>query len=144
MNEKETNQSLPESSQRLDKWLKTACIFKTRAQATRACEEKRVRLNGQVAKPSKMVKPGDELSVRMKGGKYVNMQIISVSAKNVAKKDARLMYKVNEPVISEESKELLELFYQTEKANRVKYKGRPTKKERRRLEKLKNKHLPWA
>jgi len=133
-----------ESLQRLDKWLKVACIFKTRSQATRACDERRIRVNGQVAKASRLIKAGDELSVKLKGGKFLNLTIKDVSHKNISKKDARLLYDMHELELSEETKELIEFFHKAEKAQRIKYKGRPTKKERRRLEKFKQRFLPWS
>ncbi len=50
---------------RIDKWLKMARIFKSREEAGRACDLGRVKLNGLEAKPSKVVKAGDEIVVRV-------------------------------------------------------------------------------
>ncbi|MBN2356442.1 RNA-binding S4 domain-containing protein [candidate division KSB1 bacterium] len=123
--------------QRLDKWLKIARIYKTRALATRACEERRVKVNGHIAKPAKEIKIGDILTIRTSGGKYIDLQILGLSLRSVAARDARTLYEVREKEMSEEEKELLRLFDQAAKKIRPKYKGRPTKRDRRRLEKLK-------
>ena len=52
---------------RLDKWLQVARVFKTRSQATKACNLSRVRVNGQVVKPHRSVTVGD----RVGGGAVV-------------------------------------------------------------------------
>ena len=48
---------------RLDKWLWTARLFKTRAAAAEAVSGGRVHVNGAAAKPSREVRPGDELQI---------------------------------------------------------------------------------
>jgi ribosome-associated heat shock protein Hsp15 len=53
----------PESPVRLDKWLWAARLVKTRALASEAINGGRVHLNGRAVKPSKEVRPGDELEV---------------------------------------------------------------------------------
>ena len=55
---------------RIDKWLWAARFFKTRSLATAACDAGHVQCNGQAAKPSRMLKLGDELEVRNEGGVY--------------------------------------------------------------------------
>ena len=49
---------------RIDKWLWAARFFKTRAQATKACDLGRIFSNGQRAKPAREVRVGDMLGVR--------------------------------------------------------------------------------
>ncbi len=123
--------------QRLDKWLKIARFFKSRSQATQACEERRVKVNGAIAKPSKEIKIGDQLTIRTAGGRYIDLKVLGLSFKNVSTKDARLLYDIQEKPLTEDEKELLRLFDQAAKKIRPKYKGRPTKRERRQMEKLK-------
>lgn len=126
-----------EQTQRLDKWLKIARIVKTRSLAAAACQEHRVKINGHVAKASKMIKPGDTLTIRMKGGKYRSLDILAVSHKCISSKDAKMLYQEDTLKLSEEAQELMDLLWQSTKAQRPKYRGRPTKRERRKLEKLK-------
>ena len=134
----------PQDRQRLDKWLKIARIFKTRTQATHACEDRRVKVNGEVAKPARLVKPGDELTIKWHRGKFINLKITGLSHKSISAKEARELYEMDEKPLSEESEELLKFYREAERRMRPKYKGRPTKKERRRLEQFKQKHFPWA
>lgn len=56
--------STPPESVRLDKWLWAARFFKTRSLATQEIDKGRVHVNGQVAKPSRDLKPGDLIEVR--------------------------------------------------------------------------------
>lgn len=58
------------TSVRIDKWLWAARMFKTRAQAARACELGRVQSNGQRAKPARDVRVGDMLRVVNDGGEF--------------------------------------------------------------------------
>src|SRR5687767_15552936 len=53
------------SSVRLDKWLWAARFFKTRSLATEAVDGGKVEVNGQRAKPAKLIGPGDEVRVRI-------------------------------------------------------------------------------
>ena len=55
---------------RMDKWLWAARFFKTREQASRACDMNRVTSNGIPAKPSREVRIGDKLNIRNEGGEY--------------------------------------------------------------------------
>ncbi len=131
-------------TQRLDKWLQIAHIYKTRSQATHACDERRVKINGSVAKPAKSIKVGDVLTIKRRGGNYINLAITGIARRSIPAREARLLYEMEIQEMSEESKELLEYYRQAEKKMRPKYKGRPTKKERRKLENLKKKNLPWT
>jgi ribosome-associated heat shock protein Hsp15 len=57
-------------SARIDKWLWAARFFKTRTQATRACELNRVQCAQQPVKPSRDVHVGDRLQIRTEGGEF--------------------------------------------------------------------------
>jgi ribosome-associated heat shock protein Hsp15 len=58
------------SSVRIDKWLWAARFFKTRAQASKACDMGRIRSNGVEAKPARDVRVGDRLHVKNEGGEF--------------------------------------------------------------------------
>lgn len=146
MTQKADKNSGPEIKleQRLDKWLKIARLFKTRTLATKACDEKRVKVNGHAAKPAKSVQVGDSLTIRRSGGKFINLDILGISQKSISAKDAQALYALHQPKLSEESKDLLAFYQESVKATKPKYKGRPTKKERRKIDRLKKGELPWG
>ena len=127
------------SFQRLDKWLKTAHLFKTRTQAARACDGNLVKVNDITAKPSKMIRPRDTIIIRFRG-KYRSFTVLALSERSIPAKDARLLYEeTTDSDISPENKELIKLVKEHEKtASPRKYKGRPTKKERRTMTKWQN------
>lgn len=125
------------ASQRLDKWLKIARIMKTRAWAAAACQDRRVKVNGQIAKAAKMIKPGDTVTIRMKGGKYRNLKVLEISHKSISAKDAIMLYHEETNKLSEEAQELMDIHWQSVKTHRPRYKGRPTKRERREIERFK-------
>lgn len=125
-----------EKSIRLDKWLKIARIIKTRSQATLACDQGRIKVNDQIAKPAKLVKIGDTVAVKMKW-RTRTFDILDIVQKNVRSDEARLLYREHELSPEEkEAEDIRSLFYQAAKSHRPKYKGRPTKKERREMEKF--------
>ena len=120
---------------RLDKWLKISRIYKTRTLAIRACEEGKVKVYTQKAKPARVIKIGDQITIRVRG-KYRTFDVVDIVQKNVSNKDAKLLYNEHVPKVSEESKELYELLEEWDRDGKRKYKGRPTKKERRDLDKM--------
>ncbi|MCU0645141.1 MAG: RNA-binding S4 domain-containing protein [bacterium] len=126
----------PQKTIRLDKWLKIARIIKTRTQAAEACDQGRVKLNNQVAKPAKMVKIGDTVSVKLKLRKRT-FDILDIVQKSIKAEEAKNLYREHELSPEEkEAEDIRSLFYQAAKTYRPKFKGRPTKKERREMEKF--------
>ena len=121
MNMSQTGETTGE--QRLDQWLNIACLFKTRSKATKACNERRVKVNGVVAKPATLVKSGDELTLKRPNGQFINIQILAISFRNVSSQEAKNLYNVEEQQLSEEAKELMELFAATVKYEKPKYKS---------------------
>ena len=130
-------------AQRLDKWLKIARLFKTRTLATEACEDRRVKVNGQVAKPAKEIRVGDLLTIRTRGGTYVELEVVQLCNKSIAAAQARLLYQLHVREVSPEEQEMMRLFAEAVKRVKPVFKGRPTKKDRRRLDKLRRDDDPW-
>lgn len=80
------------AAMRLDKWLWQARFFKSRALATRAVQEGRVRINGaRVLKPAAPVGPGDGLTMVI-GGVVRVVRIRGLGARRGPAAEARLLY----------------------------------------------------
>ncbi|HNW59464.1 MAG TPA: RNA-binding S4 domain-containing protein [bacterium] len=130
-------------TQRLDKWLKIARLFKTRSLATAACDERRVKVNGSVAKPAKEIRVGDTLTIRTHGGTYIELEVLQLCSKSIAAAQARLLFALQTREVSPEEQELMRLFATAVKRVKPAFKGRPTKKDRRRLEQHRRSDDPW-
>ncbi len=129
------SEKTPLTQMRLDKWLKVARIFKTRGQAAEACEQKRVKVNGKAAKPAKTIRVGDEVTVRF-GKTFRTLEVLQLTQRSLSAALARELYHEEKPKLSEESRELFEFVRKLDRKFRPKSKGRPTKKERRQIEKI--------
>ena len=79
---------------RLDKYLKTARILKRRTVSKELADQRRVYVNGRVAKPSTDVNPGDEIRVIF-GDRELCVRVLQ-TPKQVSKSDAALMFEVLE------------------------------------------------
>ncbi len=115
---------------RLDKWLWAARIYKTRTLASEACKNNRVAINGATAKPSRMVKEGDEVSVKKSPVTYT-FRVKQTIEKRVG---AKLLPDVLDNITAPEQYELLEMSRISGFVGRAKGTGRPTKKDRRDLD----------
>lgn len=115
---------------RLDKWLWAARIYKTRTLAADACKNGRISINGAQAKPSRSVKPGDEIGVRKPPVTYV-FRVLQAIEKRVG---ARLLPEILENITPPEQYELLEMSRISGFVDRARGTGRPTKKDRRALD----------
>ncbi len=115
---------------RIDKWLWAARFFKTRTLATEAVAGGKVELNGERPKPSKEVRPGDELRVHL--GPYVHIvHVRAISERRGPASVAATLYEETPASVAERDR----LREQLRLAPAMSYeeKGRPTKKDRRDL-----------
>ena len=120
---------MPDAS-RIDKWLWSVRIFKTRSLATEACHKGNVQIDGIPVKASRSVKPGDLIKVR-RSPIYRSYRVIAVPASRLAAKDVgTFMTEVTPP----EELKLLEIQKDMQWNARERGTGRPTKKERRDLD----------
>lgn len=118
---------------RLDKWLQVARLFKTRSQATAACTAGRVRVAGQAAKPHKRVEIGDHLEVEK--GDWTRIVVVrELRDKPVAKEQAAALYEDLSPPRPEPDP--MQRLMRRPPAKRDPGAGRPTKRERREIDKL--------
>jgi len=114
---------------RVDKWLWAVRIFKSRSMAADACKNGRIKLNGNILKPSSMVVKGNELLVRKDHFNFT-FKVIEIIDKRVSAKLAEPCYQNLTP---EEELNKFKTWFLTGKPNEFRDKGtgRPTKKERR-------------
>ena len=115
---------------RIDKWLWAVRVFKTRSLATDACKMNRVSINGQLTKPTRLVKEGDVISVRKPPIEY-SFKVLRVLNNRVG---AKLVPEYMENVTPKEQYDILELQRLSRFVDRAKGLGRPTKKDRRDME----------
>lgn len=113
---------------RIDKWLWAARFFKTRSLAAKAVESGKVRLNGEGAKPSRALKPGDELAIRVGELEWV-VEVLALSRQRGPAAQAALLYAEREDARARRLAALAQRKSRPHPAAAVK--GRPTKKERR-------------
>jgi ribosome-associated heat shock protein Hsp15 len=120
---------------RLDKWLWAARFFKTRAIASDAIESGKVEVNGERPKRGKAVKVGDLIRVRL--GPYEHHVVVrALSARRGPAAQAQLLYE--ETAASQQARTLLAERLKAAPPPLFTEKGRPTKKERRDLRRLKD------
>jgi ribosome-associated heat shock protein Hsp15 len=79
-------------SLRLDLWLDIACLFKTRSEAQKACKGGKVDVNGQAAKPHRLIKPGDEIEISRPFGRRQRVLVQALEERHVPKVRARELY----------------------------------------------------
>lgn len=76
---------------RLDKYLKVSRIIKRRTVANEACDAGRITVNGNTAKASLRIKPGDIIEIRF-GNRTMRVEVL-VAAEMVKKDEASEMYR---------------------------------------------------
>ncbi|HUJ13225.1 MAG TPA: S4 domain-containing protein [Thermoanaerobaculia bacterium] len=115
-----------EDRHRIDVWLKFVCLFKHRNEAAEACRGGHVKINGVRAKPAAAVHEEDVVEF-LQGTHYRRVVVSHLPEKQAAKDEARAMYADQTP------KQEVDI---TRTAMRERGQGRPTKRERRELDKI--------
>ena len=120
---------------RVDKWLWAARFFKTRSLAAEAIEGGKVQVNGERAKRAKAVQPGDVVRVRL--GPYEHeVHVRGLSERRGPASEAALLYEETEA--SRQARERLAVQLRSVTHDFAFDAGRPTKKERRDIEKFRD------
>jgi ribosome-associated heat shock protein Hsp15 len=118
---------------RIDKWLWAARFFKTRSMASDEIGKNRVQVNGQDAKASREVKPGD--TVRMRQGHVERtVRVKAISAVRGPAPVAQLLYEETAESLAQRQKQAEMNRLSREPALSIEQ-GRPTKRDRRQMEK---------
>ena len=118
-------------SVRVDRWLWAARFYKTRSAAQQAIEGGKVKLNGERTKPAKTLKPGDRLSINIGAHEWV-IEVLRLSAQRGPAPTARTLYVEDEQSRTLREQEIAKRRDRFEPA--MSRKGRPTKRDRRDLE----------
>ena len=117
---------------RIDKFLWSVRIFKTRAIAAEECGKNRVLVNGAEVKPSRHIKSGDKLTVKKPPVTHT-YDIINLIDK---RQPASLVKNYIADTTPQAELDKVEMARMTEFVKRDRGAGRPTKKERREFEKI--------
>ena len=123
-----------ETGVRIDKWLWSVRLYKTRSLATEACKKGRVLIENFQVKPSRLIKEGEVVIIRKLPAIYT-FKIVKAIEKRVS---AKLAAETYEDLTTEEELAKLAAINETFFVKRDRGTGRPTKKERRLLDKLTN------
>jgi ribosome-associated heat shock protein Hsp15 len=122
---------------RIDKWLWAVRVYKTRTQASDACRGGKVKMDGNNVKPSREVDEGDEIEIQQ-GIIKKRLKVLKPAKNRVA---AKLVPELAEDLTPVEEYEKQELLRQFNHEKRDRGAGRPTKKERRDINKLKGEDI---
>jgi ribosome-associated heat shock protein Hsp15 len=114
---------------RIDKWLWAARFFKSRTLAAAACHGGKVDVNGDAAKPSRTVRPGDLLHVTLLRTRRIVRVTALAERRGAASAAAALYEDLTPPPPPREARP-------APPAYRPPGAGRPTKRERRRIDRL--------
>jgi len=120
-------------SVRIDKWLWAVRLYKTRTQASDACKGGKVKMDGVNLKPSREVKVGDVLEVNHN---HIKRTVkVKLAAKN--RVAAKLVPDLMEDLTPAEEFEKLDMMNKLNQEKRDRGMGRPTKKDRRDIDRIK-------
>ena len=121
---------------RLDRWLFAVRLFRTRSLAAKAIASGRVKMDGHAVKAHRPVRVGDEIYYR-DHGRTLKIEVVALLEKRVGAAEARPCYNlVEDPDLQPEVREMVKVYRELARST-PKPKGRPTKKDRRQLQKLK-------
>ena len=115
---------------RLDQWLWAVRVYKTRTRATEAIKGGHVKVGGEPVKPAHEVKPGQEMTARV-GALTRTLRVVGLPPSRVG---ANLVPDFAEDLTPPEEYERLREMASQSNGFRQKGAGRPTKRDRRRME----------
>ena len=115
---------------RIDIWLDVACLFRTRSEAQKACRAGKVSANGQVVKPNRRLRVGDEIEIGRPLGRKQRVKVRALADRHIAKAEARALYEDLTPPLTADEIEArrVERMYRAARPLRA-----PDKRQRRAL-----------
>ena len=120
---------------RIDKWLWAARFYKTRTLAQQAVEGGKVRLNGERVKPAKEARIGDRLDMNIATQDWT-IAVLALSDKRGSASIAQTLYEESHESLTRRAEQSALRKLATEPAQERH--GRPTKRERRQLDRLRD------
>jgi ribosome-associated heat shock protein Hsp15 len=126
----EKQPTLSEPAIRLDKWLWAARFYKTRALAAEACNGGKVEVNGHTAKPHRLIRVHDKLSLTHPSGRK-EVTVLGLSERRGPAAEARQLYEDHSPPPPPREERFFAL-----PPLRPRGSGRPSKRERREMERV--------
>ena len=120
---------------RIDKWLWVVRIFKTREMATKACTGGKIKIDGTAVKASRNIQQNDVIQVQKGVVKYL-YKVRTIAEKRMG---AKLVPDYLEDITPKEELVKLKSSQKQPIQTREKGQGRPTKRERRMMDQLREK-----
>jgi ribosome-associated heat shock protein Hsp15 len=121
----------PRDSVRVDKWLWAARVFKTRSLAAHACDGGKVDVNTQAVKPAKVLRPGDVVHVTLPQGRRRILKVTTLDDRRGSPAAARTLFEDLTPPEPRQPR-------WARPPRREPGSGRPTKRERRDIDRLRS------
>ncbi|WP_353365387.1 RNA-binding S4 domain-containing protein [Acidovorax sp. FG27] len=132
----------PMASMRLDKWLWCARFYKTRSLSAQEIDKGRVTVNGQLAKPSREVRPGDTLVMRQ-GPVERTVAVRALSGLRGPAPAAQLLYEETAESLARRA-EAAEMRRLAPEPAATLQEGRPTKRDRRNIDQARDWGQRWS
>ena len=123
--------SEPRERVRFDKWLWAARFYKTRTLAAQAIDAGQARVDDERVKPAHAVRVGLRVTVRRQGLVW-DAEVIALSDRRGSAADAALLYRESAESVAARARAIAER--QAALAAQTRFTGRPTKRDRRKLE----------
>ncbi len=124
---------------RIDKWLWEVRLYKTRSQATEACNAGKIKIDGISVKPSRNLKIGVQIIV----SQVPLIKTIVVKGYPKSRIAAKLVPEFMEDLTPQSEYDKLKLMNEMNLEHRSRGTGRPTKKHRRMIDQLKSQKEDW-
>ena len=133
----------PPDRLRLDKWLWVARFYRTRSLAGQAIEHGRVAVNGLSAKAARELRPGDTVTLRLDGGLQRTVVVRAIAAQRGPATTAQSLYEETALSLAERQRVAEARRLAPDPALAI-GEGRPTKRDRRELERTQAQWQRWS
>ena len=121
---------------RIDKWLFAVRLFKTRSLAGKAIAGGKIKMDGHNVKAHRTLNMGDEIEFK-RDGRTVRVTVKGLIENRVGAKEAVKHYTiVEDPDLTPEMREMTQIYRELQKES-PRQRGRPTKRDRRQIQRLK-------